>query len=399
MRGRAACTTMLLWVLAAHGGDTRADTLTLSFSDPAGDAVANGAGGGDLVALELVFERGSSLYTATLRADPAAPFHGQFFLSIELFNRTLDGTPWRRIAALPIEFDLEEPQTELSVQRFSTALDAWDRGQLVAASSGDGAFMSTRLMPIIEPGTGGGGASGTQDPQDVVPADLFAADAIAQIGPVAPPDPPLRLKITFSGAFSSECSGASGACATAPLAGLLGTPFSGEVVFPNVGVDVAPDNPELGVYDFTTQAWMSIVTDDAAFSFSGIELVHAIVINCLGGTCAFNADFVSLSTTFGGHHFELALGAPRPPWGVDSLPTVAQFAALYANFSIATPDFSAILPAGDPRDGIDFDITTLPLEGVPATRTVPALPPPAVAALTLLLLVTARALGLRAARC
>ena len=64
------------------GGETQADILSFSFTDPVGDH----SGVVDLVSVTVTFDNTTGDYEVLLTADAANPFNGNFRINLNLFN-------------------------------------------------------------------------------------------------------------------------------------------------------------------------------------------------------------------------------------------------------------------------------------------------------------------------
>lgn len=157
------------------------------------------------------------------------------------------------------------------------------------------------------------------------------------------------FRVQFAGAFDAYCYGSG--CAGSGLEALAGTAFSGEFVFPDSGVDLAPGDPELGVYDFAslvgTFRFDSVVD---AFDVSGQVPVTVGVLNCNGDACAYSDDLVTLSAEFGGFNYDMSLVNYGPVLDLltsDAIPPldILQSLAAHPFFSVSNQDYSAYVEA------------------------------------------------------
>jgi hypothetical protein len=194
-------------------------------------------------------------------------------------------------------------------------------------------------------------------------------------------------RVQFAGTFDATCFGTG--CTGSSLLSLAGTPFTGEFVFPDAGLDLQPGDPELGTYVFSSAVssfrFDSTVDD---FDVTGPADVTVGVYNCIGDECPALGDLVLLSATVGNVNFDLSLSNYGPAvelLGSDAIPSLdlLQSLAVHPAFSIASEDYSAYVEAW-------WDA-----EPEPLAATVSAVPAPPAAGLLLtgLAILLRRAIG------
>jgi len=378
-RAKFLALAMLVMLLVATPGS--ADERTIEFSDPTGDAMSGPefTGTGDLINLRVAFDDETGAYTATFTADPATPFSGTLRLDLYLTNLHLDN--YHDLAEIdnsenPIT--LAAPTTSLVLSGIAPGLAQWQGGQVIRASIGT---QASRIAGV--------------DPYRWE-IDSLELEAESIVMPAPPIPAPHLIRFEFSGELAA-CADYGG-CAGTALEQLLGTEFSGVALIPYQGDDLVPDDEELGVYRFETDAYMSLETASPAFDLAGVRPVEVIVRNCIGSGCPYNADGVWLKVRHNGYDYYLGFSTPRPSFVTDAIPSVAALDTTYPSFEITTPDFSSGIridtdnnPATSP---MSMSIAMIPLTSTPATTKIPAMP----AAMMALLGLAFVLLGVRASR-
>jgi hypothetical protein len=179
-------------------------------------------------------------------------------------------------------------------------------------------------------------------------------------------------------------------CIGSPLEQLAHRPISGTVVFPAQGVDVVPDDPEWGIYEFPTQAYMTLRTGVSAFDLAEQTPVTVHVHNCIGERCPGKEDLVWVSVRHAGWDFYLTLNPPGLTFDTDDIPSVQQLAqppGLWAGFDIVnSADWSvAISTDGGLESPLQVTVTSVPFAtaGAENHHLIPMLPMPLLAALGL----------------
>jgi hypothetical protein len=120
-------------VLSAQGA-AGGDVLALQVIDPKGD----NTGPIDVRKMRVVFNTSTGEYRIVITASKSAPFVGAFRINVNLYNPALGTGYLSFLSHTMADFDLAETRTEIVLQGTHPALTYWEKGQEVYTNSLDG---------------------------------------------------------------------------------------------------------------------------------------------------------------------------------------------------------------------------------------------------------------------